>query len=322
MNERSKPLQLPRKVRAYILYFPIFLSPSLLLGGTPAQSPWCVFPQLHGYEISLRVSSILAPDNDDAIQAPLSALQRLALQRKQTGAAPNGISLNKTSGLASLAKGLSRKPLTSVSHSTNNESTGVNILSGLTTTVLTKGPQSKTSKLSALAQKSAALRATTSSASPAPQSQTAQHSPSKGPPLSKIALRIKAQKDAQEAASRPPPTDAQMLEPEEPVLKPELKLFQSLRPAEIDSPMFNAGANHARPIKAGPSLFGSILVSKREPEGTGNSFTGIYSRILSGSFSSGFQFDTPSPDDAVLAAREGTRLNAYKKGSTVVGSKK
>ncbi|KAF8609529.1 hypothetical protein BDV93DRAFT_602188 [Ceratobasidium sp. AG-I] len=260
-----------------------------------------------------------APDNDDTIQAPLSALQRLALQRKQAGATPAGNSLNKFSGLAGLAKGLSRKPPTPIPQSADNKSTSANTISDSTTIATpTANPPPKLSKLSALAQKSAAQRAATLSASAAPQPQAGQPPPSKSASLSKLALRIKAQKEAQEAASRPPPPDVQMLEPEEPVLRPELKLFQSLRPAEtMHTPMLDAGTNHARPIKAGPSLFGSVLVSKQEPEGAGDSFASIYSRILSGTSSSGFQFDTPSPDDAVLAAREGTRLNAFKKGSTV-----
>lgn len=271
--------------------------------------------------------SMLAPD--DAIEAPLSALQRLALQRKQAGATPAGSGLNKPSGLASLAKGLSRKP--PVSQPADNKPTSAILTPASTATpaptaipTSTATPTPKLSKLSALAQKSAAQRAALLPTSPVPQTPTTQPPPAKGSSLSKLALRIKAQKEAQEAASRPPPpVDVQMHEPEVSILKPELKLFQNLCPAGTrDSSVLDAGANHTRTIKAGPSLFGSILVSKREPEGTSGSFTSIYSGILSGTSSSGFQFDTPSPDDAVLAAREGTRLNAYKKGSTVVGSRK
>ncbi|KAG8749203.1 Hsp70 suppressor, GTPase facilitates ribosomal subunit dissociation [Ceratobasidium sp. 428] len=258
------------------------------------------------------------PDADEAIQAPLTALQRLALQRKQTGATPAASGLTKPSGLASLAKGLSRKP------------PAPNVRLPTVESPVTPSPASpallpaKLSKLSALAQKSAAQRNISLSQSPrTTQAQTASNQSSNGPPLSKLALRIKAQKEAQEAISRPqPPTEAAEIAPTEHTSKPEPDVFHALRPTAVGVLASSGGTPRLSSLRAGPSPFGNVLVTRRQSTEGGSPFAQVYSGIMSGPSSSVFQFNTPSPDDAVMAAREGTRLNAYKKASAVAGSRK
>ncbi|CAE6365161.1 unnamed protein product [Rhizoctonia solani] len=242
------------------------------------------------------------PDQDEATQAPLSALQRLALQRRQTGSSSTTSAGDKPSGLASLAKGLSKK--------------SPNVGGPVHSPVVAPTPANlppKTSKLSVLAQNSASLRANSVAK---PQTTT-----SSGPPLSKLALRIKAQKDAQEAAARPQPEiNARELEADVPSSGPEFKLFGNLRPSNIH-PETNLQATFPHKLRTGPSLFGNILASRQDTTDTAASLAQIYSGIISGP-SSAFKFNTPSPDDVVMAAREGTRLNAYKKASTVAGARK
>ncbi|KAG9102066.1 Hsp70 suppressor, GTPase facilitates ribosomal subunit dissociation [Ceratobasidium sp. UAMH 11750] len=269
-----------------------------------------------------------ASDPDDAIQAPLTALQRLALQRKQAGATPATSGSSKPSGLASLAKGLSRKtPLQSV-RPTATEPPAVPSIAGSTSppATISASPPTKLSKLSALAQKSASQRNTPlSSLSRMAQTQAESGSLSNGPPLSKLALRIKAQKEAQEVASRPqpPPVETSNEESIKQTSKLEFKLFDALQPGAAVTPSPHLdGTPRLGALRAGPSPFGNVLVSRRQSIELGGSFARVYSGIMSGPPSSAFQFNTPSPDDAVMAAREGTRLNAYKKASTVAGSRK
>jgi hypothetical protein len=259
--------------------------------------------------------SMLVPDQDEATQVPLSALQRLALQRRQAGTTSTVNGLEKPSGLASLAKGLSRKAQPSDSRAAANEP--------LATPSTTPALPNKLSKLSALAQKSAAQRAVPPSS--AAQVRTTPSPVPNGSSLSKLALRIKAQKEAQEAASRPQlPADIPKSEPVETVLGPEFKLFHALRPAELadNVSLPETGPPRIKPLRAKPSPFGNVLITRRESIDANNSFARLYSGIISGPPLSAFQFNTPSPDDAVLAAREGTRLNTYKKASTVAGSRK
>lgn len=176
-----------------------------------------------------------------------------------------------------------------------------------------------TSKLSALAQKSLEQRASsTVTTVPPPMSQNV---PVKAP-LSKLALRIKSQKDAREAASRQPDVDAHKSESVALASKPEFELFDNLRPGSIGNPtpLATVKTNQMHKLRTGPSSFGNILVSKQCTIQMASSIAQIYPGVVSGS--PAFQFDTPSPDDAVLAAREGTRLNTYKKASTVIGSRK
>ncbi|KDN50001.1 hypothetical protein RSAG8_01337, partial [Rhizoctonia solani AG-8 WAC10335] len=248
------------------------------------------------------------PDQDEAIQAPLSALQRLALQRRQTGSASTTDASDKPSGLASLAKGLSKKSLHAGTPPATNQSP-----------VVASSPASlpsKTSKLSALAQKSASQKANSVAKPSAPQTTT-----SSGPPLSKLALRIKAQKDAQEAATRPQlEINAHKPEPNAPSSAPEFELFGNLRPSNAH-PETNVQATLPHKLRTGPSLFGNLLASRQDTADIAVSLAQIYSGIVSGP-PSAFKFNTPSPDDVVMAAREGTRLNAYKKASTVAGSRK
>ncbi|CAE6411697.1 unnamed protein product [Rhizoctonia solani] len=152
------------------------------------------------------------PDQDEAIQAPLSALQRLALQRRQAGSSPANNATDKPGGLVGLAKGFSKKsPNVGIPPATGASSSFVSPSTNL---------PPKTSKLSALAQKSASLRAN-SATKPSIQSNT-----STDTPLSKLALRIKAQKDAQEAAA-PSQTETDAHKPESNVQpsKPEFEHF-------------------------------------------------------------------------------------------------
>ncbi|QRW05527.1 Elongation factor Tu GTP binding domain [Ceratobasidium sp. AG-Ba] len=253
------------------------------------------------------------PDQDDTIQPPLTALQRLALQRKQAGPTPPTDGSTKSSGLAGLAKGLSRKgPLPSAQSPATGPAISV-------PTPTPPPPAAKLSKLSALAQKSASQRTSLSSLSR--KSQAVTPDPHSGAqPLSKLAQRIKAQKEAQEAAARPqPPSVIPEPEPDKPTSKSEIELFHALRPAGIDGvsrPL--DGSPHTLALKAEPSPFGNVLIARRESVEPGSSFARLYSGIISGPPPSAFQFNTPSPDDAVMAAREGTRLNAFKKASMVV----
>ncbi|QRV91459.1 hypothetical protein RhiJN_19477 [Ceratobasidium sp. AG-Ba] len=232
-----------------------------------------------------------------SIQPPLTALQRLALQRKQAGPTPPTDGSTKSSGLAGLAKGLSRKgPLPSAQSPATGPAISV-------PTPTPPPPAAKLSKLSALAKICFAAHLF---------------------PLSKLAQRIKAQKEAQEAAARPqPPSVIPEPEPDKPTSKSEIELFHALRPAGIDGvsrPL--DGSPHTLALKAEPSPFGNVLIARRESVEPGSSFARLYSGIISGPPPSAFQFNTPSPDDAVMAAREGTRLNAFKKASMVVGTKK
>ncbi|KAF8761610.1 Elongation factor Tu C-terminal domain [Rhizoctonia solani] len=242
------------------------------------------------------------PDQDEAIQLPLSALQRLALQRRQAGSSSASHTTDKPSGLAGLAKGLSKKSLS--------------VGPPLSATPTPANPPPKSSKLSALAQKSASLRANPVAKPPAPQTNTPTNMP-----LSKLALRIKAQKDAQEAAAQPQvKIDPHELELDTQPFKPEFERFGNLRP---NDPYIAADPQVAllRKLRTGPSLFGDILASRQDSTNVAVSLAQVYSGIVSGP-PSAFQFNTPSPDDAVMAAREGTRLNAYKKASGIVGSRK
>ncbi|KAF8742195.1 HBS1 N-terminus, partial [Rhizoctonia solani] len=244
----------------------------------------------------------LVPDQDEAIQLPLSALQRLALQRRQAGSSSASHTTDKPSGLAGLAKGLSKKSLS--------------VGPPLSATPTPANPPPKSSKLSALAQKSASLRANPVAKPPAPQTNTPTNTP-----LSKLALRIKAQKDAQEAAAQPQvKIDPHELELDTQPFKPEFERFGNLRP---NDPYIAADPQVAllRKLRTGPSLFGDILASRQDSTNIAVSLAQVYSGIVSGP-PSAFQFNTPSPDDAVMAAREGTRLNAYKKASGIVGSRK
>jgi hypothetical protein len=251
--------------------------------------------------------SLLVPDQDEGIQAPLSALQRLALQRRQAGSSPANNATDKPGGLAGLAKGFSKKsPNVGIPPATGTSSSFVSPSTNL---------PPKTSKLSALAQKSASLRAN-SATKPSIQSDT-----STDTPLSKLALRIKAQKDAQEAAA-PPQTETDAHKPESNVQpsKPEFEHFGNLRPIDTHAATdVQEALSHK--LRTGPSLFGNILAARQDSVETRVSLARIYSGIVSGP-PSAFQFNTPSPDDAVMAAREGTRLNALKKASNVVGSRK
>ncbi|CAE6456589.1 unnamed protein product [Rhizoctonia solani] len=246
------------------------------------------------------------PDQDNASQAPLSALQRLALKRRQTGSSSTTNATDKPSGLANIAKGISKKPPNVGAPAAHMPPTVASVPAN---------PPSKTSKLTALAQKSASLRAN-SAAKPSTQATI-----SSNPPVSKLALRVKAQKDAQEAAARPQlEINAHTPEPNATFSRPEFELFGNLRPSDGHhgtSPQ----ATLPHKLRTGPSLFGDILSSKQDTTDMATSLAQIYSGIVSGS-SSAFKFNTPSPDDAIMAAREGTRLNAYKKASTVVGSRK
>ncbi|KAJ1311278.1 hypothetical protein OPQ81_009776 [Rhizoctonia solani] len=248
------------------------------------------------------------PDEDEAVQAPLSALQRLALQRRQAGSSMITNASDKPTGLAGLARGLSKKsPNVGTPSAVDKPPIVASSPAGL-------GP--KTSKLSVLAQRSASLRAN-SVAKPS----TSQTVASSDALPSKLALRIKAQKDAQEAAARPQlETNAHKPEPNAPSSRPEFELFGNLRPSR-PHPGTNLQATLPHKLRTGPSLFGNILASRRDTTHISGSLAQIYSSIVSGP-TSAFQFNTPSPDDAVMAAREGTRLNAYKKASTVVGSRK
>ncbi|QRW19182.1 Elongation factor Tu GTP binding domain [Rhizoctonia solani] len=244
----------------------------------------------------------LVPDQDEAIQLPLSALQRLALQRRQAGSSSASHTTDKPSGLAGLAKGLSKKSLS--------------VGPPLSATPTPANPPPKSSKLSALAQKSASLRANPVAKPPAPQTNTPTNMP-----LSKLALRIKAQKDAQEAAAQPQvKIDPHELELDTQPFKPEFERFGNLRP---NDPYIAADPQVAllRKLRTGPSLFGDILASRQDSTNVAVSLAQVYSGIVSGP-PSAFQFNTPSPDDAVMAAREGTRLNAYKKASGIPPSNK
>ncbi|KAG8716321.1 Hsp70 suppressor, GTPase facilitates ribosomal subunit dissociation [Ceratobasidium sp. 423] len=243
-----------------------------------------------------------APDQGEAIQAPLSALQRLALQRRQGSSSTT--SSDKPSSLASLAKGLSKKSLSVGTPPTADKPSVI--------APTPANPPPKTSKLSALAQKSASLKAGSVVKPSATSSNT---------PLSKLAVRVKAQKDAQEAAARPPPEiNAHKPEPNALSSRPEFELFGNLRPGGAH-PGTGFQATFPHKLRTGPSLFGNILASRQDTGDMTASLAQIYTGIVSGP-SSAFQFDTPSPDDAVMAAREGTRLNALRKASTVVGSRK
>ncbi|KEP54105.1 EF Tu GTP-binding domain protein [Rhizoctonia solani 123E] len=227
------------------------------------------------------------PDRDESLQAPLSALGRLALQRRQPGSSSATSTSDKPSGLASLAKGLSKKSLNVGTPPVVNQSPVV--ASTLTSTPTNLPP--KISKLSALAQKSASLRASSVAKPSAPQTTT-----SSGPPPSKLALRIKAQKDAQEAAARPQP-EINAHEPESnvPSSGPEFELFGNLRPGNAH-PETNPQATFPHELRTGPSLFGNILASKRDTTDMAASLAQIYSGITSGP-SSAFKFNTPSPDE-------------------------
>ncbi|KAG8744859.1 Hsp70 suppressor, GTPase facilitates ribosomal subunit dissociation [Ceratobasidium sp. 414] len=263
-----------------------------------------------------------ASDPDEAIQAPLTALQRLALQRKQAGATTTSGS-SKPSGLASLAKGLSRKtPLPSAQPTATELPTAPPITcSAPPPATISAPPPTKLSKLSVLAQKSAAQRNTPLSR--AAQTQATSDLLSNGPPLSKLALRIKAQKEAQEVASRPQPLAAASKAEPTKASTLEFELFHALRPDAAATPTPHlGGAPRLRVLRAGPSPFGNVIVTRRQLIEPSGSFAQVYSGIMSGPPSSAFQFNTPSPDDAVVAAREGTRLNAYKKASTKVNPNK
>ncbi|KAH7344846.1 HBS1 N-terminus-domain-containing protein [Rhizoctonia solani] len=247
------------------------------------------------------------PDQDEAIQAPLSALQRLALQRRQTGSSSTTNASDKPSGLSSLAKGLSKKP-----PNTGTLAAHMPPIAASTP----DNPPSKTSKLSALAQKSASLRANSVAKPSIPQTTIPSN-----PPVSKLALRVKAQKDAQEAAARPQPEiNAQLPEPNAAFSRPEFELFGNLRPSNVH-PEASLQAIFPHKLRTGPSLFGNILASKQDTADIAASLAQIYPGVVSGP-PSAFKFNTPSPDDTVMAAREGTRLNAYQKASTVVGPRK
>ncbi|KAG9104096.1 Hsp70 suppressor, GTPase facilitates ribosomal subunit dissociation [Ceratobasidium sp. 370] len=265
-----------------------------------------------------------ASDPDEATQVPLTALKRLALQRKQAEATPATSGSSKPSGLASLAKGLSRKkPLPSAQPTVVEPPAAPSITDSAPPPATVSVSPTKVSKLSALAQKSAAQRNTTlSSLSRTAQTQVVSDSLSNGPPLSKLALRIKAQKEARAVASRPQPLiEAPKEEPTKQASKPEFELFRTLRPDATATPSPHLGGA-PRALRVGPSPFGNVLITRRQSTESGGSFARIYSGIMSGPPPSAFQFDTPSPDEAVMAAREGTRLNAYKKASIVAGSKK
>jgi hypothetical protein len=309
----SKRPLLPKKVCVHLLMSCFRFRPSSFREYRCNRSGWFAYRSILVGFNSERLS-ILVTDHDEAIQVPLSALQRLALQRKQAVLPPTENARDKPSGLASLAKGLFRKTPTLGTQPVDTPS--------IISTPSPNAPVPKTSKLSALAQKSLEQRARSSAVSTS-QSPTPQDTTSKTSSVSKLALRIKAQKDAQEAAFRPPVIDAR--KPELVALrpKPEFELFINLRPSDTRNITSHAGleASHANKLRTGPSPFGNILVSRQYTAGMASSLAQIYSGVVSGP-SSAFQFNTPSPDDTVIAAREGTRLNAYKKASTAIGSRK
>ncbi|CAE6408626.1 unnamed protein product [Rhizoctonia solani] len=237
---------------------------------------------------------IPVPDQDEALQAPLSALQRLALQRRQAGSSSATSAGDKPGGLASLAKGLPKKSLDVETSPVVNQTPVV------TSTTPTNLPP-KISKLSALAQKSASLRANSVAKPSAPQTTT-----SSGPLPSKLALRIKAQKDAQEAAARPQPEiNAHEPEPNVPSSGPEFELFGNLRPSNAH-PETNPQATFPHKLRTGPSLFGNILAFKQDTTDIAGSLAQIYSGITS-SPSSAFKFNTPSPDDMLDLGNDFTR---------------